>query len=75
MKRRNRVYVDTSVFGGVFDDAFLKVSRRFFEEVAEGKHVVLFSEVTSGELRDAPQRVQEFAVQQASNCLSFKRAT
>jgi len=61
MKRRNRVYVDTSVFGGVFDDAFSEVSRRFFAEAAEGRHIVLLSDVTLGELRDAPERVQEFA--------------
>jgi hypothetical protein len=34
---------------------------RFFPEAAEGKHVVLLSEVTSGELRDAPEHVREFA--------------
>lgn len=61
MKRRDRVCVDTSVFGGVFDDAFAGISRRFFAEAAEGRRVVLLSEVTLGELRDAPELVRAFA--------------
>ncbi len=69
MKRRNRVYVDTSVFGGVFDDVFSDSSRRFFAEVEEGKHTILLSEVTSGELRDAPDVVREFVATLSENML------
>jgi hypothetical protein len=31
-----RVYADTSVFGGVFDDLFAQPSRTFFDQVREG---------------------------------------
>lgn len=30
-----RVYADTSVFGGVFDEEFCDTSRTFFEQVRE----------------------------------------
>ncbi len=60
MQKQDRIYVDTSVFGGVFDDSFSEVSSRFFEEVEIGGHIVLLSDITSGELRDAPERVRDF---------------
>lgn len=31
-----RVYADTSVFGGVFDEEFCDTSRTFFEQVRKG---------------------------------------
>lgn len=60
VKRRNRIYIDTSVFGGVYDDIFSESSRRLFMEAETGKHLVLLSDVTAGELRDAPAYVREF---------------
>jgi predicted nucleic acid-binding protein len=58
--KKNRIYADTSVFGGVFDPEFASASRRFFEEVRTGKHVVLVSEVTYRELSRAPIDIQRF---------------
>ncbi len=52
-----RVYVDTSVFGGVHDDEFAELSEQFFDRVKAGKFVVLVSQLTTGELEDAPERV------------------
>ncbi len=52
-----RVYVDTSVFGGVHDDEFAEISRRFFDRVAQGKFTVLVSQLTTDELEDAPEEV------------------
>jgi len=31
-----RVYIDTSVFGGVFDPEFDRVSKRFFDIIGKG---------------------------------------
>ncbi len=52
-----RVYVDTSVFGGVFDDEFEEASRLFFDRVKRGAFVVLASPLTTDELEDAPEEV------------------
>lgn len=43
IKQGLRVYADTSVFGGVFDQEFEIASRVFFEQVKQG----LFRLVTS----------------------------
>jgi hypothetical protein len=48
--RTLRVYADTSVFGGCFDDEFMTESVRFFEEVRQGKFVLVVSNVTLDEL-------------------------
>ena len=53
-----RVYVDTSVFGGVHDDEFREPSERFFTAVRAGAFVVLVSEVLVVEISSAPPVVQ-----------------
>ncbi len=58
-KQRLRVYVDTSVFGGVFDSQFAEPSRCFFARVRDGDFVVLVSPQVLTELMLAPQRVQD----------------
>jgi len=52
-----RVYVDTSVFGGVHDDEFAEFSKQFFDQVRQGRFVVLLSRLTTDELEDAPEEV------------------
>jgi len=58
--RTLRVYVDTSVFGGVFDDEFAEPSRRFFDRVRAGEFIVLVSETTLGEIAGAPRHIRDF---------------
>ena len=55
--RRIRVYVDTSVFGGVQDEEFAEASKRFFELAGQGRLAVLVSQLTADELEDAPEDV------------------
>lgn len=55
-----RVYADTSVYGGVFDDEFAHVSQVLFQQVREGRLLLALSEVVEQELVSAPQQVREF---------------
>jgi hypothetical protein len=57
--KRLRVYADTSVFGGCFDPEFQAASTAFFREVAAGRFTLVVAEVTTRELREAPERVRE----------------
>ncbi len=52
-----RIYADTSVYGGVFDEEFAKPSRRFFDRVREGRFVLVVSPLVEDELRKAPPDV------------------
>jgi hypothetical protein len=56
--RSLRVYADTSVFGGCFDDEFKTESIRFFDEVRQGQFIVVVSTVTLDELELAPDQVR-----------------
>jgi predicted nucleic acid-binding protein len=58
--KKFRTYVDTSVFGGVFDDEFSKVSKKFFEQVKADLFSLVISPVIQNEIASAPQQVQEF---------------
>ena len=58
VKRTLRVYADTSVFGGCFDDEFRAGSIGFFEEVRSGRSVLVVSDVTLDELGLAPESVR-----------------
>jgi len=55
-----RVYADTSVFGGVFDDEFALPSRRFFQQAQEGRFRVVFAALVRYELGPAPEQVRRF---------------
>lgn len=56
--KKSRVYADTSVFGGCFDDEFSEESNTFFQEVKDGKFILVISYVTLRELSKAPEEVK-----------------
>ncbi|MBK8270774.1 MAG: hypothetical protein IPK83_21705 [Planctomycetes bacterium] len=55
-----KVYVDTSVFGGVFDDEFKNGSRSFFDLVRAGRFELQISDVCRKEIAGAPEDVRAF---------------
>ena len=58
--RTLRVYADTSVFGGVFDEEFALPSRVFFDQVREGRFQLLSSALVVDELAEAPDLVRGY---------------
>jgi predicted nucleic acid-binding protein len=59
-KQKKRTYVDTSVFGGVFDDEFDVASQRFFNQVKQKEFILVTSAVVQEELKQAPGDVRSF---------------
>ena len=57
--RKMRVYVDTSVFGGVNDSEFAEPSRRFLARVKGGEFTVVVSAEVVRELDSAPVAVRK----------------
>ena len=53
-----RVYADTSVYGGVFDDEFAKPSQAFFGLVRQRRFLLVHSILVSDEISRAPEQVQ-----------------
>jgi len=56
---KQRLYIDTSVFGGHYDVEFAEFTVPLFERLNEGEFTLLFSTVTQEELITAPQKVKE----------------
>lgn len=58
-KRTVKVYADTSVYGGVFDEEFSVASSAFFDLVRSGEYILCVSDVVNQELEVAPEKVKE----------------
>jgi predicted nucleic acid-binding protein len=56
---KQRLYIDTSVFGGYFDVEFEEFTIPLFERIQKEEFFVLFSSVTQDELENAPLNVRE----------------
>jgi hypothetical protein len=56
---RFRVYIDTSVIGGYFDDEFSKYSILLFNDFTSGKKIAVFSNLTLRELKHAPENARK----------------
>lgn len=54
-----RVYIDTSVVGGYFDDEFEDVTKLFFDRIFNKDFLVYFSEISEAELSLAPDFVRD----------------
>jgi predicted nucleic acid-binding protein len=59
-RKKIRIYVDTSVYGGVFDDEFDVASQRFFNQVKRKEFILVTSAVVQEELKKAPGDVRSF---------------
>ncbi len=57
-----RIYLDTSVFGGFFDIEFEKWTKILFEKISQGKYIILYSKLTDRELSPAPKRVKDLVL-------------
>ena len=56
----HRVYIDTSVIGGYFDEEFDFYTKLFFEKAELGKFKVILSDILTTELQGAPDKVVDF---------------
>ena len=55
-----RVYIDTSVIGGCFDEEFEFYTKLFFEKVEQGEFKIILSDILTAELVGAPESVIKF---------------
>ena len=55
-----RIYVDTSVFGGILDKEFAEVSKQFFKQIQEGKFILVSSAIVQQEIDPAPLEIKKF---------------
>ena len=56
---RQRIYIDTSVIGGYYDDEFEKHTKNLFDRIINKDFEIYFSEINETELILAPQEVKD----------------
>ena len=63
-----RVYIDSSVVGGYFDDEFENDTKLFFNRIFNKDFLIHFSEVSEAELSLAPDFVKELKSKIPADC-------
>ena len=56
--RPRRIYVDTSVVGGCFDDGMMEASNALFAAARQGRVILVASKLVDDELKGAPPHVR-----------------
>ena len=66
---RTRIYIDTSVIGGYFDNEFEEVTKELFIRIRNKDFNVFISEISINELIPAPQQVKDLFEEIPGDCL------
>jgi predicted nucleic acid-binding protein len=56
-----RLYLDTSIFGGYFEDEFSEWTVKLIDRIIEGGDSVVISDITLRELEKAPEEVRNLS--------------
>jgi predicted nucleic acid-binding protein len=72
---KQRIYLDTSVFGGHFDIEFAEFTIPLFERLNKGEFTLLFSTVTQDELENAPENVKQLVTKIKAEHTEFLETT
>ena len=70
-----KYYLDTSVFGGYYDDEFQAFTKLLFEKIVDEKIRIIYSELTENELDNAPERVKSFIKKLPADLIDFVEIT
>lgn len=68
---RYKIYIDTSVIGGFFDEEFEEPTKRLFERIENGDFEVYFSEVNETELSIAPRHIRDLKKLIPEECYKY----
>ena len=66
-----RVYIDTSVVGGYFDEEFEEDTKKFFKRIFKEDFIIYFSEISETELSLAPANVIELKDRIPKKCYRY----
>lgn len=57
--KKQRIYLDTSVFGGLHDEEFQQYTEPLFDRIKKSEFIIILSNITEGELENAPEKVKK----------------
>ena len=72
---KQRVNIDTSVFGGFFDSEFEAHTKPLFDRIKKSELRIIYSSVTEEELTNAPDRVKELVRSLPTNSYDYVEVT
>ena len=64
---KQRIYIDTSVVGGYFDEEFKEPTLKLFERLEKNEVIFVISDLLDLELISAPQKVREHLLKYSSD--------
>ena len=70
-----RVYIDTSIVGGYFDDEFSIDTKALFKRLENKEIIFIISSVLKQEIKKAPKNVQDLLGQFKKNCFEHVELT
>lgn len=70
---KQRIYIDTSVVGGYFDEEFMESTQKLFERLDKNEILFVISDLLELELIDAPTHVRELLYQYSGD--KFERVS
>jgi predicted nucleic acid-binding protein len=70
-----RLYFDTSVFGGVYDEEFEEITILLFEKVKLGQIICVYSDLSVAELKNAPEKVRSYFEKLPKENMEFVQVT
>ena len=73
--KKFRIYIDTSVVGGFFDEKFEVETQAFFKRLENKEVIFVISELVEQELKDAPQQVKELLNNYDKNYIEYVKMT
>ena len=66
--KQQRIYIDTSIVGGFFDEIFEKETKMLFQRLENKDVVFVISTVLTDELEDAPEWVRTLLNNYSNDC-------
>ncbi len=60
---KQKIYIDTSIVGGYFDDEFAEPTQKLFGRLKNGEVIFVLSDLLDLELMKAPENVQELLLE------------
>jgi predicted nucleic acid-binding protein len=68
---KQRIYIDTSVIGGCFDEEFEIATMQLFHRIENKDFIIFFSEVNETELILAPQHIKDVKLKIPVDCIRY----
>jgi predicted nucleic acid-binding protein len=66
--KKDKIYIDTSIVGGYYDDEFEYETKKLFERLENSEVIFIISDLLEIELERAPERVKNLLYNYSNSC-------